>query len=280
MKVDYDELYTTARKEHFDWVKKAGIWKARKLCELIGDEQTHSILEIGTGKGDVLNACYPFTLRIGADISSEALEQQRREYGTENLVKIDADSPLPFADNEVDFVLLCDILEHVQNPVKLLREGGRVGKNVMLKIPIEKALLFRLMQKIRSVKYGPQHPSGHLHCWRLGEVLRLIDNAGLAIVRGKFIRTPIGLIKKKELCKNSCVFVYCGGRYFHPAQIHYALSHRRFILCYRKKKLEVKDAESTGRLSPNDCKERVNLRSQSVKIIEKQLNSQSLHFPD
>lgn len=207
MKVDYDKMYANQKKTHFDWVKKVGVWKARKLCELIGDEETGSILEIGTGRGDVLNACYPFTVRIGADISSEALEQQRREYGTENLVKVDADSPLPFTDNEVDFVLLCDILEHIQNPVKLLREAGRVGKNVMLKIPVEKALLLRLMHKIRGVKYGPQHPSGHLHRWRRGEVLRLIDNAGLAIVRGKFIRTPVGLIKKKSFVK-TLVFLF------------------------------------------------------------------------
>ena len=210
MKVDYDELYTTAGKEHFDWVKKAGIWKAGKLCELIGDEQTHSILEIGTGRGDVLNACYPFEVRIGVDISSEALEQHRREYGTENLVKIDADAPLPFADNEVDFVLLCDILEHVENPTELLREAGRVGKNVMLKIPIEKALLLRLMHKIRGVKYGPKHPSGHLHCWRQSEILRLIDNAGLIVVRGKFVRTPIGLIKNKNFVKN-LVFLFAAA---------------------------------------------------------------------
>lgn len=210
MKVDYDKMYATYEKAYFDWVKKVGVWKARKLCELIGDEETGSILEIGTGRGDVLNACYPFTIRIGADISAEALEQHRREYGTEKLVKIDADSPLPFADNEVDFVLLCDILEHVQNPVKLLREAGRVGKNVLLKIPIEKALLFRLMQKIRGVKYGPKHPSGHLHCWMLSEVLHLINNAGLAIVRGKFVRTPIGLIKKKSFVK-TLVFLFAAA---------------------------------------------------------------------
>ena len=201
MKVDYDKMYAAGGKTHFDWVKKVCIWKAKKLCELIRDEDTGSILEIGTGRGDVLNACYPFAVHIGADISSEALEQQRSEYGTENLVKIDADAPLPFKDNEVDFVLLCDILEHVDKPVELLREAGRVGKNVMLKIPIERALLVRLMYKIRGAEYGPNHPSGHLHCWRMGEVLRLIDKADIAVVRGGFISTPIELIKKKFFFK-------------------------------------------------------------------------------
>ncbi len=201
MKTNYDKIYAIGTQEHFDCLRKTGAWKARKLCELIDEEETESILEIGTGRGDVLNACYPFKVRIGADISSEALEQQQLEYGTANLVKIDADAPLPFADNEVDFVLLCDILEHVENPVDLLREAGRVGKKVFLKIPIENALLVNFTRKLHGIEYGPQHPAGHLHCWKLSDVLTLIDNAGLTIIRGKFDCTPIKLIEKKKLYK-------------------------------------------------------------------------------
>lgn len=197
MKFDYDKMYATTKESHFDWVKRACLWKANVLCQMIHGEKTDSILEVGTGRGDMLNACHVFKVRIGADISSKALEQHRKLYGTEKLIKIDANAPLPFSDNEIDFVLLCDILEHVENPIELLAEAARVGRNVMLKIPIEKALLLRLMRKIRGIKYGPEHPSGHLHRWGLREVLRLIDDAGLMIVRGQFVRTPIALLQKK-----------------------------------------------------------------------------------
>ena len=207
MKVDYDKMYATQANAHFDWVERTCLWKARHLREMIGDEPANSILEIGTGHGDALNALDQFTLRIGADISDEALAQHRQKYSSHQLVKIDADAPLPFADNEVDFVLLCDILEHVDNPVKLLREAGRVGENVLLKIPIEKALLTALMRKVRCVEYGQNHPSGHLHCWRLNEALRMIDEASLMIVRGKFVNTPIELIEKKNFVK-TLIFLF------------------------------------------------------------------------
>ncbi len=189
MKFDYDKMYESEDQSHIDWVKKMAVWKACQLCSLIDNEPTNSIIEIGSGRGDVLNACLPFKVKIAADISSEALEQQRREYGNENLVVLDADKELPFADKEADFVLLCDILEHVDNPVKLLRESSRVGKNVMLKIPVENALLVKLMHSIRGIKYGASHPSGHLHCWKLKDVYKMIEEAGLKITKSKFIGT-------------------------------------------------------------------------------------------
>ncbi len=202
MRTDYDKLYSQYSPEQLDWTKKIGIWKAKQLCDLLEDEPTESILEIGTGRGDVLNACLPFKVKFGADISSEALEQHRREYGNHNHVLLDAEAAiLPFKDKQFDFVLLCDILEHVNNPAQLMREAGRVGKNVFLKIPIENAFLTRIMHKVRKVEYGPHHPSGHLYCWNLKSILRIIDEAGLEIRRGKFISTLMETTEKKYFIK-------------------------------------------------------------------------------
>lgn len=201
MKTDYDKIYSEYSQFQLDWNKKVGIRKAGQLCELIEDEPTDSILEIGTGRGDVLNACLPFKVKVGADISNEALEQQRREYGTSRLVLLDAGSELPFEDKEFDFVLLCDILEHVENPVKLLQEAARVGKNVFLKIPIENAIFIRLMHKLRHVRYGPEHPSGHLYCWNLADVRRIIKDAELEIKRSKFIPIHNEIAEKKYFLK-------------------------------------------------------------------------------
>lgn len=211
MGVDYDNMYAAGTQVHFDWIKKAAQWKAKKLCELIKGEETDSILEIGAGRGDVLNACELFRVRIGADISSEALEQQQREYSTKRLEMIDADSPLPFGNDEVNFVLLCDILEHVEDPIELLREAGRVGKNVLLKIPIERAILVCLMQKIRGVEYGEKHPSGHLHCWSLKDVLGIIDQACLVIIRSDFVPTPIDLFKQRTWFKKILYYFTTGA---------------------------------------------------------------------
>ncbi len=205
MKVDYNKIYSSYSEENIDYVKRTGLWKAKNICKLIKDEPAESILEVGTGRGDVLNACYPFKLKIGADISEEALKQHHNMYSTHKLVQIDADKPLPFSNNEVDFVLLCDILEHVEDPKPLLREAARVGKNVLLKIPIEDAILLNIMRKINKVEYGPQHPSGHLHCWTISKTQNIIEDAGLKIIRSKFLPMPVDLLEKKYLLKNITV---------------------------------------------------------------------------
>ena len=205
MKVDYNRIYSDYTDEHNDYVRKTATWKAENLCKLIEDEPAESILDVGTGRGEVLDACYKFTIKIGADISEEAIKQHREKYSTHRLVKIDADKSLLFKNNEVDFVLLCDILEHVDNPVKLLKEAARVGKNVLLKMPIEKAFLLNIMRKVYKIEYGPGHPSGHLYCWNLSDVKNLVRQAGLTIVRSKFIPTSVDLLERKNLLHNTAV---------------------------------------------------------------------------
>ena len=101
--------------------------------------------------------------------------------------------------------MLYDILEHVDNPVKLLKEAARVGKNVLLKMPIERAFLLNIMRKVYKIEYGPGHPSGHLYCWNLPDVQNLVRQAGLTIVRSKFIPTSVDLLKRKNLLHNTAV---------------------------------------------------------------------------
>jgi len=208
-KVDYDTIYSNSSDEHFVWVRKACHWKAEMLNRLIKDIPAQSILEIGTGRGDVLGALNTFERKIGADISDEALQQHKAIYPKHELIKIDADNTLPLDDNQVDCVLLCDILEHVDKPVELLKEAARVGKYVLLKIPVEKALFFRLMDKIRGVKYGLRHPSGHLHCWNMKNIYGMLQQANIAIVNELFLPTPIEQIKNKFFIK-VMVFKLCG----------------------------------------------------------------------
>lgn len=233
-KVDYDKIYSNYTDEYIDWVKRGCLWKAKILSGLIEGGARGAILEIGTGRGDVLEALENFQTKLGADVSDEALRQHREIYPSHRLVKIDADKPLPFKDDEVDFVLLCDILEHVDNPEGLLREAGRVGKYLLLKIPVERAFFVGVANLIRGKKYGVTHPSGHLHCWNVGDIRLLLEKADVSIIRYQFVPTPLELVKKGLLIKTwgfkICLLLdrmfqttffnrtFLGGSYFAIAQ--------------------------------------------------------------
>lgn len=223
---NYDSYYFNQTDKEVSHVNKEGIWKAEILSSFVKDK-TLSILEIGTGRGDVLFNLKHFMTKVGADISVEALNQQVRiyhdSYGVETelacleentvsksdikngfrkfsniwknkhsnffLILIDANKHLPFLDKIFDYVLLCDILEHVENPEKLLKKSANISEYMLLKIPIENAFLSRFSSRIHGIKYGANHPSGHIYCWNRKEISQLIHKAGLTVIDSRFIPT-------------------------------------------------------------------------------------------
>jgi ubiquinone/menaquinone biosynthesis C-methylase UbiE len=57
-------------------------------------------------------------------------------YDIPNFVRADAQD-LPFKDKEFDTAVLAEILEHVPDPVKALKEAKRVAKKVVITVPNE-----------------------------------------------------------------------------------------------------------------------------------------------
>lgn len=57
-------------------------------------------------------------------------------YDIWNFVRADAQN-LPFKDKEFDIAVLAEILEHVPDPVKALKEAARVANKVVITVPNE-----------------------------------------------------------------------------------------------------------------------------------------------
>jgi SAM-dependent methyltransferase len=102
---------------YFEWHDKPGYWND-VVRHFPADTK---LLDVGCGSA-WLGDHYPnYT---GIDVSSEAAEAARRR-GRE-VLQADVDEPLPFDDESFDGVVLKDVLEHVSDPVKLVREVRRV----------------------------------------------------------------------------------------------------------------------------------------------------------
>jgi SAM-dependent methyltransferase len=102
---------------YFDWHEKPGYW---------ADITRHfpaetKLLDIGCGTGWLAEHYADYT---GIDGSSDAVAAAA-EKGR-SVIQGDVDQPLPFGDAEFDGVVMKDLLEHVADPVAVVREARRV----------------------------------------------------------------------------------------------------------------------------------------------------------
>jgi ubiquinone/menaquinone biosynthesis C-methylase UbiE len=86
------------------------------------------IIDIGCNRGETFNSFNRKNI-VSVDID---------DYSNlvENFVRADAHY-LPFKDEEFDIAVLGEILEHVENPVQVLKEAKRVAKKILITVPNE-----------------------------------------------------------------------------------------------------------------------------------------------
>jgi len=104
-------------------------WVLKEIAKNFDPKET-KILDVGCGGGFLSNFLAPEIKEVHAiDISGESIKVAKK-YDTTGKVKYltgDA-SELPYEDNSFDVVCLMDMLEHVENPAEVIKEGGRVLK--------------------------------------------------------------------------------------------------------------------------------------------------------
>jgi len=169
-------------------------WKVQSLLGVIPKDKFDSVLEVGSGSALVLKGISGAVCadrKISCDLSISMLYAAKIEMPEAVLIRASADH-LPFRDSSIGLVILCDILEHVEDVSLLLKETRRVAKNIAFKIPLERCLMIKLQEIIgRKKLYGfEHHRSGHLYVWNKREVLSILERAGLAPLCYRLVEPP------------------------------------------------------------------------------------------
>ncbi len=116
---------------------------------------------------------------VNAEVSPRMIEKARTSYPNEAFVNTDLRS-LPFADDEFDFILSLETLEHAPDPLGFLRELARVlkpgGRLVLSCPPAMAELPLRLYEM-----FLPNHGEGPHRFLSSREVKSLLHAAGLEL---------------------------------------------------------------------------------------------------
>ena len=150
------------------------------------------VLDVGYGGGSVAKAVKherPDLQVSGCDLSQSALDVALAAPGGVEFQLATAER-LPFADGEFDFVWIFDVLEHVDDPERVLREVARVlkpggGFHIVLPLEGQPRTLYRLVgcgtRWTAKVRHG-----GHIQIFSAERFRTMASSCGLRLVRSRW----------------------------------------------------------------------------------------------
>ncbi|HLZ95141.1 MAG TPA: class I SAM-dependent methyltransferase [Candidatus Dormibacteraeota bacterium] len=154
---------------------------------------TGKVLDVGCGAGQVAKAvksARPDLAVFGCDISRSALALAASPDTAGVDFRLATAERLPFADGELDFVWIFDVLEHVESPEVVLHEVARVlkpgaGFHIVLPLEGQPRTLYRLLgcgtRWTAKVRHG-----GHIQIFSAARFESMAAENRLPVVRRRW----------------------------------------------------------------------------------------------
>jgi len=176
--------------------------QAKKYLKTV---DTVSILDIGCNSGTFTKQIYnvfPKSKIFGIDVSKKAIAYAKQKYTSINFQVAKAEE-LPFKSNTFDLVTCFEVLEHVDEPKRIIKEIKRVltkNGNIILIVPTEN-LLFKMIWGLWT-KFGPGRVWKHTHVQKFTKkkLDNLLKKSGCNIVKRKtFLLGMLLIIHAKNI---------------------------------------------------------------------------------
>jgi 2-polyprenyl-3-methyl-5-hydroxy-6-metoxy-1,4-benzoquinol methylase len=142
-------------------------------------------LDVGCSTGGLLEAVaqrFPGIALSGCDLSGARIAQAAIRVPAAALAQTDANEPLPYSAGVFDTVTCLEVVEHLDSPVRLLREISRVlklGGKVMITTPNANAL----MRKIHPHGWYALSDPSHLLFFTRFTLSFALSRVGLTVER-------------------------------------------------------------------------------------------------
>jgi SAM-dependent methyltransferase len=178
----YDSAYARGGERHARWRELGARGKADHVVELArrAELSTERVAEVGCGDGALLAELSRRGFGgelAGYEISEAALELARdRRIPRLRTLELFDGSKLPVEDAHYDLGVLSHVLEHVPEPLPLLRETARACRAVIVEVPLE-----RNLSGSRVGKRAGSEAIGHVQELDRAAVRELVEAAGLRV---------------------------------------------------------------------------------------------------
>lgn len=170
-------------------------------------QEDSKVLELGCGDGYFGSMLKDRDMDYtGCDISQRALEAARKK-GL-NVFRCDLEERLGFPDAAFDYVVMSELLEHLVNSEKVLKEAGQFAKKgVLVSIPNIAYWRFRLQLLFgRFPKQWAIAPQEHLRFWSVSDFLKTAERLGYRV---KAIKSSNGRKVLRDWWPNLFGFQVC-----------------------------------------------------------------------
>jgi predicted GH43/DUF377 family glycosyl hydrolase len=162
-------------------------YAAGHLILMLGKScNAQSILDFGCGAAfslSLISKTFNIKKQVGIDISSRMLKLAKDNLPGAKLILGSEGHLKKFKDKEFDLVILIDIIEHLLSPEKFLKEISRVGKTVVIKIPLEKTWFTMLLRRLSIIPATPRRINrGHLREYSREDFHLLLQKTGFRII--------------------------------------------------------------------------------------------------
>jgi SAM-dependent methyltransferase len=188
----YERSYSSAGAEaeiYSQWRQLSAVAKADHVAALSTQLAAGParVLDIGCGDGALiarLASIRPQWSFSGVEIAERAVAIARARCPDADICLYDGHS-LPYEAGAFRIGILSHVLEHVADPVGVLREAARVAQSVIVEVPLEANV-----STFRESKKQIARDVGHIQRFSRRELRRLAAAAGLRVARE--LSDPLG----------------------------------------------------------------------------------------
>lgn len=203
---EYERSWWEKRKEEvdFNFYKNYATDLKKELKDYLQIDKQTKILEVGSGAGGIITFIQESAHRFGIDPLEgfySTIPEFKAQRDSSIYYSTGKGEMLPYPDNEFDLIIMDNVLDHCEDPKKVIKEARRVLRKG--EIVYFKQNTYHLWGKIvRWLMEFLLIDKGHPHTFSKKDIQELFQNNNFIILKSKssgYLKTWLREITSKKL---------------------------------------------------------------------------------